>query len=302
MTTLASATLDLARLIGDVVDSTATQDGSTASSIGTLIDGSFPKRDYTGAVPSDDFYNYGTIWFISGTSTGGSNLNDGCSRIITDFESSTATFTFGACDSETQIGNTYAVTESIWPRYKLRAFVNLALQSIRAVPALDTSVTTVANTETYALPTGVYNVRHIQIAESLSTPYYFNDYYHGYWEEKNSLIYFKPGYWPQTTGYTMRLWYQATHTNLTTDTASISSYIDPMWLAWESVVHAYRWRRPLTEGGKPDELVMKEAFANAGSYRRKYMELLPKLPGKVKLANWFGDSFDSPEFDGTVRV
>lgn len=297
MATLASATLDLARLIGDVVDSSASTTGLTT----TLIDTNFPKRDYSGSLPPDDFYNYGTIWFIEGNSTAG-DLHNGASAIISDWSTSTSTFTFAAQSGITTTGDTYAVTESIWPRYKLRAFVNLALQSIRAMPALDTSLTTTANTETLTLPAGVYNVRHIQIAESLSSPYYFKDYYQGYWEEKNSLIYFKPGYWPQTTGYTVRLWYQATHTNLTSDTATVSSYIDPMWLAWESVVHAYRWRRPLTEGGKPDELVIKEALANASSYRRRYMELLPKLPWKVKLANWFGDDYDSPEYDGYVRV
>ena len=68
MATLASATLDLARLIGEVVDSTATDDGAAGKT--SLIDTNFPKRDSAGDLPANDYYNYGTIWFLDCTSTG----------------------------------------------------------------------------------------------------------------------------------------------------------------------------------------------------------------------------------------
>lgn len=292
---LSSATLNLARLLGDVVDGEATG-GTTA----TLLDSGFGKRDSTGQIPTADYYNYGCVWFLECTSTG----IEGKTAIISDYSttSSVSTFAFATQTHTVTAADTYAVTESIWPRYKLRAFTNLALKTIRAMPALDTSLTTLSNTETYTLPAGVFNVRHIQIAESTVTPYYFKDYFQGYWEEKNGLIYFKPGYWPQTTGYMIRLWYQAVHADLTSDTASISSYIDPLWLAWEGVIHAYRWRKPLNDNGTVDELVLKEAYENAGLYRRRYQEMLPKLPWKVKLANWFGADLETDEYTGTVRV
>lgn len=294
MATLASATLDLARLIGEVVDSTATATGSTT----TLIDAGFPKRDSAGDVPADDYYNYGTIWFLDCTSTG----IEGKSAIVSDFESSTATFTYAGQLAATASGDTYAVMESIWPRYKLQQAVNLALQGIMAMPALDTSLTTESNTETLTLPAGVYNVRHIQIAKSTVDPYYFSDISQGYWEEKNGYIYFKPGHWPDSTDYTVRLWYEAVHTNLSSDTSSISAYIHPLWLAWESAVHAYRWRKPLDESGKVDGDRIKEAIAMAAMYRNKFRDMIPKLPWKVKLANWQGDDTGSQEFTGTVRV
>jgi hypothetical protein len=281
----------------DVVESDASTTGSTS----TLLDQNFPKRDYAGAIPADDFYNGGTIWLIDCTSTGMNNTT----HIISDFESSTATFTYDASTAATVSGDQYAVCEAIWPRYKLRQWVGLAMQSIMKDPALDVTLTTSIDTETLTLPTGVYNVQSIEIATSLTSPYYYSRFPDGYWEEKNGYIYFKPGRWPDSSSYKVRLWYQLPNNvsdYVTSDATTISNYIHPQWLAWEAAVHAYRWRKPLDESGKVDGDRFKEALAMASMMRNRYSSMLPKLRWDVKLANWNQVESSDPTYTGYVRL
>jgi len=74
MTTLASATLELARLVTDVITGVATGGSGT-----TLLD--------TARTEVDDYLTNGTIWFLSGN-------NAGKSALISDWDLATKTFTF----------------------------------------------------------------------------------------------------------------------------------------------------------------------------------------------------------------
>lgn len=300
--TIFNATLDLARLLGDVVESAATAAGSTT----TLNDSNFPKRDYAGAYPGADFYNGGTMWFVSMSSTG----MTGTTHVISDFglngsPSTSVTFTYDASTAASAATDQYAACEAIWPRYKLRQWVGLAMQTIMQDPALDVTLTTSTDTETLTLPSGVFNVKSIEIATSLNSPYYYSLFPYGFWEEKNGYIYFKPGHWPDSSSYKIRLWYQLPNNisdYVSSDATTISNYIHPQWLAWEAAVHAYRWRKPLDENGKTDTDRIKEAYAMSSMLRNRYSHLLPKLPWDVKLANWNEAESDDPTYTGYVRL
>jgi len=119
--TLFQATLDLARIVGNVVEGMATAGSDT-----TLIDTNFQYSiDHTSA-PIDDYYNYGTIWILTCN-------NADKTAIITDWVQSTETFTFsapGAFSAACAAGDLYAVADKTYPRWQLRQCVNKALMSI----------------------------------------------------------------------------------------------------------------------------------------------------------------------------
>lgn len=229
MGTLASATLDIARLINNVVEGTATG-GSTT----TLIDTGFPYRPNLSA-PPDDFYNQGTIWFLSGTSI------IGTTAIITDWAQSTTTFTFATL-AATASGARYAVCDRTYPRYVLRQAVNSVLAEIGGEDAENTSLTTVADQMTYDLPNGVYNVIRVEIATSLSAPYGYVEIPTNKWREMNDDIVFEDFYQPTATGYTIRLTYRVPLSELTSDTGAIPDLYNSDWLRWAGAAYCIGWR------------------------------------------------------------
>lgn len=228
MATLYSATLDLAKILGSVMESTTTAAGTTT----TLVDTSFQRNK-----PPDDAFNYGTLWFISGALAGKT-------AIVTDWTNLTTTFTFATQSAAPGSGSRYAFLDKDWPRDVLRNAVNAALQTIGGVPDIYTLATfvTVANQEDYTLPDGVYNVRKVEIATSDTAPYYYHTHYH--WMEIDGVIRFKNGYAPTTTGDLIRLTYIVQPGELDDDADTISDYIHPDLLKWTAAVHALMWKQP----------------------------------------------------------
>ena len=205
---LSTATLELARKLQHVREGTATGGSAT-----TLID--------TGRAEADDDWNGGTLWVKVGTN------NTGKSREITDWTNSTGTFLFATMTTVCAAGDTYAASDKKFPRDLLIRAVNNALRSIGNVQAENTTLTTVADQETYTLPAGVYNVKQIHIADSLTAPYEWVPQL-GIWEEipASGIIRFDTNRQPGNTGYTIRLIYQVPPTEISSDSSTISDYID----------------------------------------------------------------------------
>jgi len=260
MTTLASATLELAKLVTDVISGVATGGSGT-----TLLD--------TARTEVDDYLTNGTIWFLSGN-------NAGKTAIITDWDLATKTFTFVTPGAACAAADRYAVIPRDYPRHQLRQAINLALQEIGPLPARNLALTTVADQLEYTLPTGVYNVKKVEVQESTDTDSDFYPNYH--WEEMASegKLKFDPGYAPGETGNVIRLTYQTKqYTELTSDTSTISDHIEVERVVWPAAVHALRWRSGQTHNDEPWLTSrLNEALAQAEQAKRIPIPRVPKDP------------------------
>jgi len=256
--TLFSISLALAKVLGNMRSSTTTAAGSAT----TIVDS-------TRTEPAD-FWNDGTLWITSGT-------HSGKSRKITDWALSGTTFTIPTTTTAAGAGVTYSVIDGNWPQDKLVEFINRALIEIGDVPQDDASLTTVAEQEEYTLPSGVYNVRQVEIARELTAPYAYQ-HQHGSWYERDGSLFFATGREPQESGYTIRLTYMAPHAALTADTGTVSAYIHPDLLVWTAAVYAWRWRTQMGRGDEPtNTLFYQEAVARADRERR-----LHRIPQPIK--------------------
>ena len=224
MTTLASATLALAKVLTYWRGGT-----STGGSTTTLVD--------TARTEPADYWNDGTIWFTSGN-------NSGKSTAILDWALTTWTFTFATQSGACAATNTYFVAPPDFPRDVLIESINAAQRAIGNIPQEDVTLTTVEDQEDYTLPAGVYNVKEIYIATSTTSPYSYVLASGGDWEEQatSGEIRFRTGREPGNTGYLMRLIYEAPLSDVTTDTGTITAYINLERLTWEAAVCALEWK------------------------------------------------------------
>jgi len=249
MTTLASATLDLARLITSVVEGTATGGSAT-----TLLD--------TGVTEEDDYFNGGTIWPLSGN-------NAGKSAVITDWAKSTGTYTFATMTLVNAAGNLYASCNADFPRYVLIQAINKALRAIGGIPAQDATLVTVADQEAYTLPAGVIDVRKVEVAMMTTAPYQYVPHFG--WRQIGTTIAFDTERAPDEADYKIRLTHVALPTTLTADTDAISNYIYPDRLSWKAAVHALRWRVQRYREDRPDLIkLMNEALAQEALMDARY--------------------------------
>lgn len=250
MTTLASATLELAKLVTDVISGTATGGGAT-----TLLD--------TARTEVDDYLTNGTIWFLSGN-------NAGKSALISDWDLATKTFTFVTPGAACAAADRYAVIPRDYPRHQLRQAINQAMQEIGPLPTRNVALATVANQLEYTLPTSVYNILRVEVQESTTTDSDFYPNYH--WEEMHTegKIKFDPGYAPSETGMVIRLTYQTKqYTELTGDTSAISDHILVEQVVWPAAVHVLRWRAGQTHSDEPwITSRLNEALAQAEQAKR----------------------------------
>lgn len=287
MATLFSATLDLAKILGSVMESTTTAAGTTA----TLVDTAMPR-----SAPPDDAYNYGTLWFISGALASKT-------AVITDWDQApTPTFTFATQTAAPGSGSRYALLDRDYPRDVLRNAVNAALQTIGGVPDIYTLGTfvTVANQEDYTLPAGVYNVKKVEIATSTTSPYYYAPHYH--WREIDGVIKFDTNRAPTSAGYLIRLTYVVPPAELTTDAGTISDYIHPDLLKWTAAVHALMWKQPAM-GEQVAHITQKLQYAVQMERMMRARHPLPTIPKSPHLSRWAGGNDDTYIDEvGTVRL
>ena len=250
MTTLAGITLKLAKVLGNVTTGTATGGSAT-----TLVD--------TGRAEALSYWNSGCIWITSGTYSG-------LSRAITTWTLSTNTFAFPTLAGAILSGVTYSVIEGSplgFSRSVLQNAVNAALGEVK-IPTLDTSTVTVANQMSYALPAGASDLRKVEVATSLSSPYEYQE--HNHWWNSATYLYFDERSQPDTAGYIIRLTYMAAHSELT-DTDSVNALVDDNWLKWASAVHVLRWKMQRTKNDDPVVAQMlNEAIANEAKYAARY--------------------------------
>lgn len=239
---LGTAIYEVGKRAGEVFEGTATGGGAT-----TLID--------TAQVSTvDDFYNGGTMCFLSGTGL------TGTTRTITDYADTTRTFTF-ATGTAVAAGVRYAAIRPSLNRGAIVAAINAALAEMGSVTQINDTLAVVADTEQYSLPAGVSNVARVMVATSTAAPYGWETNY--YWHESGGALIFEPGAEPTEAGYLIRLYYNAPHAEVTADADVISETIRPVRLEWTAAAHALAqtFRSGRNEGANKDALALAQQKA-----------------------------------------
>ena len=249
MTTLFQAMLDLANLLKNSVQGTATGGGATSLACTSLTE-------------PDDWYNGGTIFFLTGN-------NAGKSAIITDWVNSTATFSFVTPGAACAAGNRFAAINAMYARENMVQAVNEALTDIGGGSQFDTTLTTVANQEQYSLPAGVFGVFKVEIAGASSATYGWLD--NNYWVEIGGKLYFT-AHVPAVTGHIIRVWYSNPGAVVSLDADSISDDISRIRLAWTAAYYCHYNQMQKAENANDAKLklAMDEARMNRQIYERRY--------------------------------
>ena len=261
MTTLAEATLLLAEHLAiDFSRGTAASGSAT-----TLVD--------TARTTRDALFDGGTIWITSGT-------HIGKSRDITSWDLPTFTFTFPTLTTAVAAGVTYAVAGSDYPREKLIQALNLGILKLNGVIKLDETLTVVPYQEEYTLPTGVTDIKRIEIAQFATAPYYFSP--NLYWEVVEGKIRFDPGAAPDQ-GYTMRIFHNVLPADLVNDADVIDAQIPRKYWFAAGAYYALKARIAHT---KTTDQVLLQLLAEA---ERDYLSALrdiKKLPRDPHPVYW----------------
>jgi len=257
MTTLTAAMLEVARLMRDVFDGTATG-GSTT----TLEDTSL-------TMPAD-YYTGGTLWILSGDNEGE------CIEIVEYGES---TFTFAALSNAIAAGVQYAAAPGMYKKHELKQSVLAALRNAR-IEIIDETLTVVESQEEYALPTGVRDVLSVEIAENAETPFTWSK--NQYWVETSGSVCFNPDKIPdQSEGNKIRLHYAGGHPDID-DTDSLQ--VDVNDIKWSAAV--ILWRR-LMQTTYKDNPVAVEMFNEAKMMEAEALRQMKRVPQPdAKLAAW----------------
>lgn len=263
MTTLVDAMLETARIIGAVRDGTATG-GSTTTLVDTQLN------------EASGYYKGGTIWILSGN-------NDGTCDIVAGFGENTVTLTSTLAQAIVS-GVAYAIANSEYPKHRIKQAVLAQLRFAKTLKTNDALIVTV-NTEEYSLPSGVSNVRRVEVATSTSVPYGYTQ--NRFWKEWNGKIVFDKGYAPTSTGNKIRLWYEGIHDEIA-ESGEILTNIDMNWLKWSAAAYLYREEIKRIQKDNPTALDLlneaksleAEAKLNAGRFQ------LSSMPIDSKLAGW----------------
>lgn len=225
MTILIDVMLEVARLMGGVREGTATS-GTTTTLVDTAM--TEPTETYTG----------GTLWMTSGT-------NDNLCCIVTT-HSYGGTLTIPAVTSAIAAADTYAVAPPKFPKHVLKQAVNAVLRDTKVMGS-DTTLAVTANTQSYTLPSGVFDVRRVEIERDDTTGDYERSHH---WKELNGVLYFDPEHAPGDIGKTIRVWYAKDHGELA-DSGTVDNDVDLRYLKWAAVSYLWRWYIQQTKKDDP---------------------------------------------------
>lgn len=209
MATLIEAALRVTQKLHDVRFGTA-----TGGSVSTLVDSLCTEQQ--------GFYNNGLMWLITGSNPG---------EWVEILSYGSGTFTFKSAVTPTiAAGDKYAVIPDDLSRSQLRNAINEACKSVCKIYKSDATLVVVDNQEEYTLPSGVSDVRRIEIAENATSPYSYA--VNAYWKEAGGVIYFHPDHIPDAAaGNKIRVWYATVHPDLDDTTSLYWQVDDILWLA-----------------------------------------------------------------------
>jgi hypothetical protein len=225
---LADATLDLAKHIEEVTPSVATG-GSTT----TIIDSTI-------TIPNE--YIGGSYWILSGANAGkcGAIKNVSGGAVTLDV----------ALPGAVVAGDQYAIAVKDFPLKLLRMAVN-AILSTYPIAKFDETLVANVQIEDYTLPTGVSDVRRMEIASNDTAPYSFEVVHR--WREYPGKITYYGDYCGDDAGKKIRLTYVGHHGEIN-DADEINNAVNPNYLrAAASVV---LWRNMIQRTHKDNQVAM----------------------------------------------
>jgi hypothetical protein len=280
--TLGEAKLEVARLITRVVDSEATS-GNT----NTLYDNSFPWHvDEHNHPPQDDHYNGGTLIMRSGD-----NINQ--ARVVYDWTragSRTGEVVVEAYSNSIAEGDTYSIWDRDYPNWMLEQNINSAYQALNKIPQYNYALSTLANSEEYSLPSGVYNVMVLEAddeADNTTDPRGWVP--HRHWYEVDGKIRLKTGFHYTTSGRSIRLTYATRASRLAADTNTFSDLIHPDVIVSDAAVRVLRERFGF--GGNLDRSevpgLLTEMIERAKGAREEHP--IPKVRKSQQFSSWMVD-------------
>jgi hypothetical protein len=237
MATVASLLFKIAGYLRPVYYGTTTAAGTTT----TLVD--------TTRTESNDYFNGGTIFFLSGALAGGT-------AVPSDYVQATGTFTIPTQSAAPGSGAAYAVVDKKYRREALVAALNMAILQLGPWPQIDESLTVVEGQERYTLPAGVYNVVRVLIATRAASPYEWTGP-HRHWRERDGYLYFDDGYLPETENMPIRLYYEAPHARVSADADDVTDEANAELVAVMAAILAAQVRAKLAgqSDGEPRQTI-----------------------------------------------
>lgn len=220
MTTTAELLLKTAELLKGVRYGVSTATGSATTLVDTAMD------------EPDDWFNGGTIWFLSGALIGKS-------AVISDYAISSHTFTFPTQSGASGSATRYAAADANYTREALIAAINTALVALGPFDTIDDTLDVVTDQEEYTLPTGMSNVKRIQVSGSDSAPYQWGAPLR-HWKEIGGKIefnYYSVSRMP-AAGYPIRVIGEKQHAAVYADADAITAAVDPFRIALEAAYYA----------------------------------------------------------------
>jgi hypothetical protein len=122
----------------------------------------------------------------------------------------------------------------------LRQAVNLALREIGKIRAKDETTAVVDGTLVYDLPTGVSNVRSIEIVDNLGSVDE-EKVVNNHWDEIDGQLVFEKYREPCTSiGTIIRIWTRQFHAELTADADALDDQVDEEYLVYLAARQAMR--------------------------------------------------------------
>jgi hypothetical protein len=215
----------------------------------------------------DDYYNGGTLWFITGS-------NAGKSTIITDFTSVSGTFAHATLNADVA-GNAYAALPATFTKESLIAALNAALADCATVQVANDITATGANS--YPLTVADERVFRVDITSGGAPSPHF------WWTAVGGKLVFDKNL--PAAGDTITVRSYGNPARVTVDGDTVSAAMDLARLAWLTVWHACI---PLMQQAENTDPTIKELFGIANAERSEFMARRSGRPQArtPHLANW----------------
>lgn len=261
MVTLYDALLDLARYCGVTVSGKTTAMGSALY----LID--------TNRYEVDDYFNNGTVFIRSGD-------NDGITRRVTDYDQALGKITISPGAANTIDDGVYYTATNV-NRDELVQAVNQALLGMGKYKKYDETLETVDDATEYVLPSGVNDIRRIDVIADTEPKHLYRLYH---WLENDGKI-ILPRPIGISSGRAIRIYYQAYHDEVNDDADVIRDEYNRERLAWTATAMFLLNRTQYS--GNTDEkenFLLQNAISRSQELARKHP--VPSLNRDPILARW----------------
>ncbi|RLG41059.1 MAG: hypothetical protein DRO01_03180 [Thermoproteota archaeon] len=248
--------MDVAKLLGQSVVEGVVDSGTTS----TLTDSARREKDGS--------FNGGTLWVLSGANAGAVLVVEGFGKNKITVATQAAAFA---------AGDQYALTDAVFPYWKIRQSINSVVGDVLEV---DESLTFEADTYEYTLPAlnGAY--KGVEFVDSDERTYpSFHD------KVRNGVLIFDYGF-GGGDGDTIRILTKSPHDLLFDATDTLDAAIPIKKVLWDAVVDVLQWgvRQYRNDASKMTEEFLQLAMGKQEKFGKLQNDELPMV--RYKAAGW----------------